>query len=78
MNPRASEYDDEYIPHIDMTSKAPLRELSETNFVEQEDAMTDFSGEVISSETIARGRRIINSLSTIEYDAMDFTDDDNF
>ena len=55
-----------------------MLEPSETVFVEQEDAMTEFKGAVISSETIARGRRIINYLSTSEYDAMDFTDDDNF
>ena len=40
--------------------------------------MTDFRGEVISSETIARGRRIINSLSISEDHAVDFTDSDNF
>ena len=40
--------------------------------------MTNFRGEVISSETIARGRRIINSLSTGEDNALDFTDDNNF
>ena len=76
--PRASEYEDDSIPHIDMTSKAPVWEPSETSFVEQEYVMTNFRGQVISSETITRGRRIINSLSTGEYDAVDFTDDDNF
>ena len=40
--------------------------------------MNNFRGEVISSETIARGRRIINSLSTGEDNALDFTDDNNF
>ena len=40
--------------------------------------MTNFRVEVISSETIARGRRIINSLSTGEDNAVDFTDDNNF
>ena len=38
--------------------------------------MTNFRGEVISSETTARGKRLINSLSTGEDDAVDFTDDD--
>ena len=39
--------------------------------------MTNFRGEVISSETTARGRRLINSLSTGEDDAVDFTDYEN-
>ena len=58
-----------------MTSEAPVRENSETSFAEQEDTMTDFRGEVIISETITRGRRIINTLSTGEDDAEDFTDE---
>ena len=40
--------------------------------------MTDFRGEVISKNTITRGQRIINSLSTSQDHAVDFTDDDNF
>ena len=40
--------------------------------------MTEFKGAVISSETIARGRWIINSLSTSEDDVVYFTDDNNF
>ena len=39
--------------------------------------MTYFRVEFISSETIARGLRIINSLSTGEDDAVDFTYDNN-
>ena len=56
---RESEYEDESIPHIDMTSEAPMWEPSETSFTEQGDKMTNFRGEVISSETIERGQRII-------------------
>ena len=40
--------------------------------------MTNFRDEVISSETTARGQRLINSLSTGKDDAVDFTDDKNF
>ena len=40
--------------------------------------MTDFRGEVIISEIIARGRRIINSLYNSKYHAVYFTDDNNF
>ena len=76
--PRVSEYEDESIPHIDMTSKAPVWDPSETIFSEQEDVMTDFRGEVIKNDTITRGQWIINFLSTSKYDAVDFTDDDNF
>ena len=32
MNPKASEYEDEPIPHIDTTSKKPVWEPSETSF----------------------------------------------
>ena len=34
-NPKASEYEDEYIPQIDMTSEAPLWEPSENSCIEQ-------------------------------------------
>ena len=61
-----------------MTSKAPAWDPYDIGFSEQEDAMTDFSGEVIISKTTARGRRIINFLSTIEDYAVDFTNDENF
>ena len=61
-----------------MTSKAPVWEPSETSFAEQEDSMTDFRGVVINNETIIRGLRIINSLSTSKYHAVDFTDENNF
>ena len=76
--PKTSDYEDEYILHIDITSKAPVCEPSEISFSEKEDAITDFRGEVIRNETIKRGRGIINYLSTRKYYAADFTDDDNF
>ena len=31
-NPKSSEYEDESIPHIDMTSKAPVWDPSDTSF----------------------------------------------
>ena len=40
--------------------------------------MTEFRVEVVSSDTIATRRQIINSLSTSEDHAVDFTYDDNF
>ena len=40
-NPRTSEYEDKSIPHIYMTSEAPVWEPSEEGFVEQEEAMTE-------------------------------------
>ena len=42
--PRSSEYEDESILHMGMTSKAPVWEPSETVFLDQEYAMTDFRG----------------------------------
>ena len=53
--PKASKYEDELIPHIGMTSKLTVWEISETGFSEHRYAITDFRGEVISSETIKRG-----------------------
>ena len=50
--PKASEYEDEQIPHINMTSKAPVLVLYGTSFEEQEDSMNELRGEVISSDTI--------------------------
>ena len=76
--PKASEYDDELVLHIDMTIKALVWEPSDTSFSEQEDTMTAFRGYVLSSGTIARGRRIINYLSVREDHAVDFTDDEKF
>ena len=40
--------------------------------------MTHFRGEVIGSETIVRGQRIINSLSSSEDNAVYFTDEKHF
>ena len=77
-NPRASDYEDESIPHIDMTSKAQVWEPSEISFSEKEYAMTNFRGELIRSVIIARGQSIINCLSAGEDDAVDFMDDYNF
>ena len=77
MSPRDSEYEDESIPHIDMTSKAPVWEPSQVSFADQEDVMTYFRGEVISNKIFSSGQRIINSLSTGEEYAVYFTDDEN-
>ena len=77
-NPRVSEYEDETIPHIDMISKAPVWDPSEISFTYQEDTMTDFRGRVIDNETIIRGQRIINPLSTNKDHAVDFTEENNF
>ena len=54
-----------------------MYEPSETSFLEQEDAMTELRGEVITSETITRGRKITNYLYTSEDYAVDFTDNEN-
>ena len=47
--PREINYEDESILHIDMKSEALVWEPYETDFSEQEYAMTDFRGEVIRS-----------------------------
>ena len=73
-NSKESEYEDESIPQIDTRREAPVWDTSDTSFAEQEDTINDFRGEVISSENITRGRRIINPLSTSKYHAVDFTE----
>ena len=52
---RASKYEDELIPHIDMTSEAQVWDSSETSFVEQEDAMNYFRREVIKTRPSQEG-----------------------
>ena len=47
-NPRASEYEDEPIPHIDTISEVLVWETFETSFAEQDDTMADLRGEVIT------------------------------
>ena len=76
--PKASEYEYGSIPYIGITGEVSVRESSETVFEEQEDEMTDFRGEVISSDSALRRWRITNYLSTSEFHALDFTDDENF
>ena len=61
-----------------MTSEVPVWEPYEASFADQEDAITYFRGQVIINETIARGRKIINYLSTGEEESVDFADDENF
>ena len=61
-----------------MTDNALVWETSETSFGEQEYAVTNFRGEVISSDIIAMERRIINSLSTGEDDAFYLMDENYF
>ena len=61
-----------------MTIEEPVWEASETIFVDQEYAMTNFRGEFINNETIIRGRSTTNPLYISEDHAVDFIDDDNF
>ena len=78
--PTVDEYEDEDLPHITMTAEGPEWEPCSSDFAEQEAAMTDFRGQIVDRETIARGRRIISAVShtCIDVEAIDFTDDDNF
>ena len=61
-----------------MTSEAPVWEPSEVSFEDQEDSMNDFRGEVMRNETITRGWRIIDYLSTGKENVVDFIDDKKF
>ena len=75
---RESEDEDYSIPNIYMTSEVPFCEPSEISFEDQEDAITDFRGQVIINETITRGQRIINYFSTGGEYVVYFTNDENF
>ena len=78
-NTSIREYEDEYISHIITTSENPAWEPSESTFFNQEEAMNDFSGQVIDRETVARIWRIINYISmSCIFDAVYFTGDYNF
>ena len=63
-----------------MTAEGPVWEPSESDFAEQEAAMTDFRGHIIDRESLARGQRIISSMThtSVDVETIDFTDNDNF
>ena len=50
-----NEWENDEIPHIEMTSELPDWEPSVTDFAKKEAGMIDFRGQVISHETIERG-----------------------
>ena len=66
--PTRQEYEEDSIPKINMTSELPDWEPSTADFAEQESAMIDAGGQVISNDIIERGRRFINavSISTVD------------
>ncbi len=78
--PSREEFDDENIPHLEMTGESPDWEPYKSGWAEQEAAMTDFRGHIQGQESddvVTRGRRIINSVSC-NYMSVDITDDQDF
>lgn len=76
--PTAEEYEDDELPHYDLTANDPLWDPSSDSFAKQEDGMLDYRGHLLSRATPARGQLVINSVESLAYDAVDVTDDDNF
>ena len=75
------EFENPDLPHISMMATGPTWELSEALYANQEAAMTNSASNIITRETMVRGRKIINLISvTICTDiyVINFTDDDNF
>ena len=53
--PIVEEFENSDLPHISMIATGPTWELSEASYANQEAAMTDSAGNIITRETMARG-----------------------
>jgi hypothetical protein len=77
--PTVAEWESDQFPRYHLTSESLTWDPMTTTYEEQELAMTDHHGDVIhASDSPARGRLVINALSSLTMDAADITDDDNF
>jgi len=77
--PTLEEWDSSHYPRYHLTSEALTWDPTTTFYEDQEAAMVDYHGKVIyAGDSTARGRLVINALSSLTHDAADITDDDNF
>ena len=74
-----AEWESDQFPRYHLTSESLTWDPTTTTYEEQELAMTDHHGDITrASDFPARGRLVINELSSLTTDAADITDDDNF
>ena len=77
--PTPDEWNSDDITRYHLTSETQTWDPTTTLYEEQEDAMVDHQGYVVhSSDAPARGRLVINELTSLTTDTVDVTDDDNF
>jgi hypothetical protein len=77
--PTLDEWESSSFPRYHLTSESLTWDPTTTIYEEQENAMVDYHGKVVrSSDSTARGRLVINALSSLTTDTADITDDDNF
>ena len=77
--PTLDEWESSSFPRYHLTSESLTWDPTTTIYEEQENAMVDYHGKVVrSSGSTARGRLVINALSSLTTDTADITDDDNF
>ena len=77
--PTPDEWNSDDITRYHLTSETQTWDPTTTLYEEQEDAMVDHQGYVVhSSDAPARGRLVINELTSLTTYTADVTDDDNF
>ena len=77
--PTLDEYNSDVHRRFHLTSEHLTWDPSTTMYEEQEAAMIDHHGDIVrDGNTTARGRLIVNELSSLTNDAVDFTSNDNF
>ena len=78
-SPSVTEYENEDIPKINLTSEEPPWDPSTKEYSEQEIQMLDHIGQISISAIVARGPVCVSAvvLSSLAYDATDVFDNDN-
>ena len=77
--PTRAEWESDQFPRYHLTSESLTWDPTTTLYEDQEAAMVDYHGTIVHANDFpARGRLVINELSSLTTDAADITDDDNF
>jgi len=77
--PTIEEYENEELPHFTLTAQDPPWDPASSMFQENEEALTDYRGQIIVSDTSTRGRGYtVASAQSAAYDVVDITDQTNF
>ena len=78
--PTLDKYNSELFTWLHLTSETLTWDPSSANYREQDNAMTDYSGDIVSNAAM-RGHvdsLVINPLSSLSSDITDITNDNNF